>query len=251
MADARFFVIPRASLITLPRYYSLNTNNDAYIAFDEVKAWTYQQQDRGLVVIIDLFSGDEMTTLQFRSIVAYDGPWVDQLRAVSSDPSIGSKELKIAAGGLTGEYATPQPSPPSTGPGNFVLFTGPYAPYVTQANANVSFADPGYITVDWQTANPAADVWFQVYATLNIKAASNNAEYGVGFLLNGIVNANTIVRVLKETPSDTEEITLHGHRPVPNGSKIGIGLCQYDGAGTKPPDIVSINFRVFGFYYGT
>lgn len=249
MADALFFVIPRASLITLPKYFSLNTNNDARVAYAEVKAWTYQQQDRGLVVIIDLESGDESATLQYRSIVAFDGPWVDQLLAVSTDPTIGSKTFKIAAGGVTGVYDPPVSGPTLVTPGQYELFTGPYTPYVTESNQNISFATPGYLTVDWQTGNPADPVWFQAYATINIKAGNANQRYGVAFMLNGVVNANSIVIVDRDSTSDTEQIMLHGHRPVPNGTQIGIGITNLDN--TNTPDVVGVNLRVFGGYYGT
>jgi len=245
MADPSYFVIPRASLITLPKFFSLNTTNDAFVAFREVRAWSYQQQDRGLVVIIDLLADDR---LQFRSIVAYDGPWVDQLLAVSTDPTIGSKDFKIAAGGVTGVYDPPVSGPTLTLPNQYELFLGPYTPYVAQSNQNISFNTPGYLTVDWQTGNPADPVWFQVYATVNIKAGNANQRYGVAFLINGVLSTNSIVIVDRESTSDTEQIMLHGHRPVPNGTQIGIGIANLDN--TNTPMIAGVNLRVFGGYYG-
>ena len=251
MADPIFYVIPNEYLITAPPEFAISTGADLYNRFEDIHRWGVVKMPQfsttdDTVVIEAIVRG---SAVAYQVFYAKDGPWKDQLLALSTDPGIGQRGFNIAAGGLTGEYDPPVASPPCPAPGDFVLFPGPYTPYVPQSNVNVDFSDPGYITIDWQTSNPTADVFFQVYATLNVKAASNNAEYGVGFLLNGVINANTIVRVLKETPSDTEEITLHGHRPVPNGSKIGIGMTDYNG--TTPPEVVSVNIRAFGFYYGT
>jgi hypothetical protein len=91
-AQPKYFRIPRASLITLPRGFTLSTTGDVYVAFDDTRAWGYVDQPRGRVVVMDLlpasrFNGD----VEYRTLVAYDGDWADQLLEWSANnPIFGS-----------------------------------------------------------------------------------------------------------------------------------------------------------------
>lgn len=91
MSDPKFFNIPRASLITLPKYFRLSDSSNIYVSFDQVRAWGYVPQDRGTVVTIDLVTpGDAVNTLEYASIIAHPGPWVDQLLNWTADnPAFG------------------------------------------------------------------------------------------------------------------------------------------------------------------
>ena len=59
------------------------------MAFDDTRAWGYVDQPRGRVVVLDLmpaekFGGD----VEYRTLVAYDGTWADQLLEWSADNPI-------------------------------------------------------------------------------------------------------------------------------------------------------------------
>jgi hypothetical protein len=90
MATPLFFSIPRDSLITLPKHIKLCPAADVHVAYADVRAWAYSVQARGLVVVIDLTTvGLASEVVERASIVAFDGPWVQQLIKVTSSADGG------------------------------------------------------------------------------------------------------------------------------------------------------------------
>jgi len=92
MAQPKYFRIPRQSLITLPRGFTLSPSGDVYVNFADTRAWSSVDQARGRVVVMDLLPsvGSLGNELEYRTLVAYDGMWVEQLLNWSADnPSFG------------------------------------------------------------------------------------------------------------------------------------------------------------------
>jgi len=237
-----FFRIPSVDIITRPQQFRVAYGSDIFVSYAEVRSWGYVDQARGRVVIIELNNYDyEEGSSQI--FVAKDGAWVDQLLFQASD--ISGADPRIAAGGLIASYSTPIDGPIPAAPGQWVEFTDAgFQPYTAISNQNVDFSIPGRITINWQTVVPQTDIWFQAYLTANIKAKSANQEYGVAIGVNGLFEPNSVIRLIRESSSDTEEVMLHGHRPVPNGSSISVFFTNFTSA--NPPEIQSVNLRIFG-----
>jgi len=87
-AAAQFFQIPKSFIITTPKYYAGVTAAGIFVAYSEVRSWGRVQQERGLVVVIELVTSREVSSiLELDTIVAADGPWATQLDDVSSTPA--------------------------------------------------------------------------------------------------------------------------------------------------------------------
>ncbi|MFM1900885.1 MAG: hypothetical protein RLZZ216_1461, partial [Cyanobacteriota bacterium] len=217
------------------------------------RAWGYAQQDRGLVVIIDMQPvGEEFATLEFGSIVAADGLWVQQLLNWTTDESggggIGGQgDLRVAAGGFYGLFIPPvQVNFPAAGAwvelNSSVLQLQPYA---AAGSSNVTYdVVNNRLRLDWGAPIPQVSSWMQGMAALTVAASSNNQTYAIAFGVNGTVETDTQVRFIRENPNDSETVTLHGHRQVPNLTELSLFISNQ--TSTAPVAISNVNFRFFG-----
>jgi hypothetical protein len=253
MVQPIFFTIPRASLVTLPKYFRLSSSNDVQVAYQDIRAWGYSQQDRGLVVIIDLDPpGAEFGTLEYGSIVAYDGLWVQQLLNWTTDESGGGGtggqgDLRVAAGGFYGLF-TPAVTVNFPAAGAFVELDQSVIslqPYAAAGSSNVTYnAVNNRLVLDWTAPVPTSNSWLQGMAVLTLAATNNNQSYAVAFGVNGTVESQFQVQFIRENPGDSETVTLHGHRQVPNGTELSIFVANL--TSTSPVEISNVNFRFFG-----
>lgn len=86
-APILFFEIPKAFVITTPKYYTGMAATGIFVAYSEVRSWGKIQQARGTVVVIELSAGREVSGILERdAIVALDGDWVAQLQDASTTP---------------------------------------------------------------------------------------------------------------------------------------------------------------------
>jgi len=86
-APILFFEIPKAFVVTTPKYYTGMATTGIFVAYSEVRSWGKIQQARGIVVVIELIAGKEVSGILERdTIVALDGDWVKQLQDASTTP---------------------------------------------------------------------------------------------------------------------------------------------------------------------
>jgi hypothetical protein len=251
MVQPIYFVVPQDRLITTPRQFGLTPNSDIYLKYEDVRAWGRVDQPRGTVVIIDLApKGRERE--DFETFIAYDGQWVQQLLNWSSDETGGggtggAADLRVAAGGFYGLF-TPAITVNFPAVGAFVELDQSVIslqPYAAAGSSNVTYNTVNNrLVLDWTAPVPTSNSWLQGMAVLTLAATNNNQSYAVAFGVNGTVESQFQVQFIRENPGDSETVTLHGHRQVPNGTELSIFIANL--TSTSPVEISNVNFRFFG-----
>jgi len=252
MVQPVYFVVPQGLVITTPRQFSLTSDSDIYLKYEDVRAWGKVDQPRGTVVIIDLApKGTERQ--DFDTFIAYDGQWVQQLLNYSTDETGGGGtggqgDLRVAAGGFYGLFS-PSLSVSFPAANTFVELNQANLvglnPYAQAGSSNVTYdIVNNRLRLDWTTPVPTSDSWLQGIAVLTLAATNNNQTYAVAFGVNGVVEPQFQVQFIRENPGDSETVTLHGHRQVPNGTELSIFIANL--TSTSPVEISNVNFRFFG-----
>jgi len=251
MVQPVYFVVPNDKLITTPRQFSLTPNSDIYLKYADVRAWGKVDQPRGTVVVIDLAPrGTERE--DFDTFVAFDGEWVQQLLNYSTDETGGggtggTSDLRVAAGGFYGLFS-PAVQVNFPAAGTFVELNQSVLslqPYSAQGSNNVTYdAINNRLRLDWTAPIPTSSSWLQGMAVLTLAATQNNQSYAVAFGVNGVVEPQFQVQFIRENPGDSETVTLHGHRQVPNMTELSIFVANL--TSTSPVEISNVNFRFFG-----
>ena len=245
-----FFQIPRASVITVPQRYTLNEYQDVQISFSEVVAWWRVVQSRGTVVFIRLKISDDAFGVDDGLFVALDGTWTEALEDSTAPPGGGGGggDIRVAAGGFYGLFE-PALSVSFPAANTFVELNQANLvglnPYAQAGSSNVTYdVVNNRLRLDWAAPVPTTDSWLQGMAVLTLAATNNNQTYAVAFGVNGVVEPQFQVQFIRENPGDSETVTLHGHRQVPNGTELSIFIANL--TSTSPVEISNVNFRFFG-----
>jgi len=251
MVQPVYFVIPQAAVITTPRQFSLTTNSDIDLKYEDIRAWGLVDQPRGTVVVLDIAPrGTERE--DYQTFVAFDGQWVQQLLNYSTDETGGggtggAADLRVAAGGFYGLF-TPAVQVNFPAVGQFVELDQSVmnlSPYANAGTSNVTYdTTNNRLILDWGSPVPQTDSWLQGMAVLTLAATNNNQTYALAFGVDGVVEPQFQVQFIRENPGDSETVTLHGHRQVPNGLALSVFVANL--TSTSPVEISNVNFRFFG-----
>jgi hypothetical protein len=203
------------------------------------------------VIILDIApKGTERE--DFDTFVARDGQWIQQLLNYSTDETGGggtggAADLRVAAGGFYGLF-TPAVTVNFPAAGQFVELTQSVmnlSPYANAGTSNVTYdTTNNRLILDWGAPVPQTPSWLQGMAVLTLAATSNNQTYALAFGVDGVVESQFQVQFIRENPGDSETVTLHGHRQVPNGLQLSVFVANL--TSTSPVEISNVNFRFFG-----
>jgi len=251
MANPVWFVIPQAYVITSAQQFSLPATGDLRIKYEDVRAWSVVTQQRGAVVVLDI-APRGVEREDYITFVATDGPWRTQLEDWTTEETGGggtggSGDLRIAAGGYYAQFPTPaQVTFPA--PDQWIEVTNavlPLLPYGSAGSGNVTYDTVNNrLVLDWTSPVPLVASWMQGFAVLTTAATSNNQEYAIAWGVDGVVEPDVQVRFIRENPNDSETVTLHGHRQVPNGTSLSLFMKNL--TSTSPIAVSNVNFRFFG-----